>query len=148
VSKFEASDLKKLQENLTQELESFEQIKKLTEKIAEQIDTEKIEALDKSLSKRQELIEKINGLHQESNPLMQSYVQASGLKNSEVDRLVERIRETTQICAKLNDENINTIKAMSEEQVDKIDKQSAKRKGISGYAQAIAYSPEVIDKKT
>ena len=148
MSKFEASDLKKLQENLTQELESFEQIKKLTEKIAEQIDTEKIEALDKSLSKRQELIEKINGLHQESNPLMQSYVQASGLKNSEVDRLVERIRETTQICAKLNDENINTIKAMSEEQVDKIDKQSAKRKGISGYAQAIAYSPEVIDKKT
>jgi len=148
VSIFESSDKAKLQDYLSQEFETFEKIQKLTEKITEQISTDKIEALDKSLDKRQELIEKINGLHQESNPLMQSYVSLEEVIDKEIERLMEQIREIAEICAKANDINMNAIKVKKQEQTNKIEKQSAKRKGISGYAQAIPHSPEVIDKKT
>jgi len=148
VSKFESSDKDRLQEYLTQEFETFEQIQKLTEKITEQISTDKIEALDKSLEKRQELIEKINGLHQESSPLMQSYVSIEDMIDKEIEKLVAKIREIAEACAQKNNENMIAIKAKSEKQAEKIDKQSAQRKGISGYAQAVTYTPEVIDKKT
>ena len=137
-----------LQEKLIQKLELFNQIQKLTEKITEQIDADKIEALDVSLGKRQELIEKINGLHQELDPLMQSYISNTDSKDKEIESLIEQIREITLSCSKQNDENLNAIKEKSQEQTEKIDKQSAKRKGISGYAQAVGFSSEVIDKKS
>jgi len=148
VSKFESSDRDKLQEYLAQEFDTFEQIQKLTEKITEQITEDKIEALDKSLDKRQELINKINGLHQDSGALMQSYVSLEDVIDKEIEKLMEKIREIAQECAESNDIVMSAIKKKSQEQSEKIDKQSAKRKGISGYAQAVSYSPEVIDKKT
>ena len=79
---------------------------------------------------------------------MQSYVSLEDVIDKEIEKLMEQIREIAQECARRNEENLKAIKAMSEDQVEKIDKQRAKRKGISGYAQAVAYTPEVIDKKT
>ncbi|MCL2627817.1 MAG: hypothetical protein FWD44_03870 [Oscillospiraceae bacterium] len=149
MSKFESSDRGKLQEYLKQELEAFEKIRALTQELAEQINEDKVDALNKTLSKRQEQIEKINGLHQESSLLMQSYASLQqGEKDGEIDDILSQIQEITQSCANLNDESFNILRVKSEEQTEKIDKQSAKRKGISGYAQAVAYAPEVIDKKT
>ena len=148
MKQFESSDRNTLQEKLTQKLEIFKQIHTLTEKITEQIETDKIDLLDKSLSKRQELIEKINGLHQEIDPLMQSYISSTVSKDEKIESLIKQVHEITTLCAKLNDENLSTIKDKSQEQVEKIDKQSAKRKGISGYAQAVGSSSEVIDKKS
>ena len=148
MSNFKSSDKDKLQDSLTQELEAFKQIQKLTEKIAEQINADKIEAIDVSLEKRQDLITKINGLHQEYDPLMQSYISKPDNKNDEIESLIEQIHEATLSCSKQNDENLSAIKEKSNEQTEKIDKQSAKRKGISGYAQAVGFSSEVIDKKS
>ena len=149
MSKLTPADRDLLSELLGKELEIFKKIQELTEKQTELLAGDDIESFDSSLDKRQELIEKINGLHQDSNTLMQSYVSSSeDEKSSEIEELRAKIQDITETCAKLNNQNIDTIQAKSEEQKKKIDKQSKKRKGIGGYAQAVPNTPEVFDKKT
>jgi len=141
----------RLIELLGDELKLYGQIKKLTEKQAELLAKDDIEAFNSSLEKRAELIEKIKGLHQDSDPLMQSYVSYASdgdSRNSEIDKLNKKIREVLEICSGLNTDNIAAMKAKTEEHTKKIEKQSAKRKGIGGYAQAVPNTPEVFDKKT
>jgi len=149
LSKFTSADHERLSESLSKELEIFGQIRKLTEKQSELLSKDNIESFDKSLDKRAELIEKINGLHQESAPLMQSYMSLTGSdKNAEIDNLREQIRKTVESCAELNDKNMAALKERSEENTKRIDKLSANRKGISGYAQSVPNTPEIFDKKT
>jgi flagellar biosynthesis/type III secretory pathway chaperone len=149
VSKLTPADRDRLSELLDKELEIFIKIQELTEKQTELLAGDDIESFDSSLDKRQELIEKINGLHQDSNPLMQSYVSSSeDEKSSEIDELRAKIQDIIETCAKINNENIAAIQAKSEEHKEKIDKQSKKRKGIGGYAQAVPNTPEMFDKKT
>ena len=134
---------------LGKELEVFEEIRKLTGRQAELLKKDDVDQFDSLLDKRQELIEKINGLHQESDPLMQSYVSSPEDDSiAEIEELREKIRETIGICAGLNDEIVAEMKVKSKEQSEKIDKHSAKRKGIGGYAQAVPNTPEVFDTKT
>jgi flagellar biosynthesis/type III secretory pathway chaperone len=149
VSKDDAQGANKLIELLSEELELFEQIYKATEKQSKILNVEDydIEAFDKLIDKRQELIEKINGLHQKSNPMMQSFVTSpSYKKDSEVEKLKEKIQSKVKQCANLNDENMAIISDKTDNQKDKIEKQSAKRKGIGGYAQAVPNTPEVFDR--
>jgi len=149
VSKFKPADRDRLSELLVKELEIFERIRKLTEKQAELLAKDDVDQFDGSLDKRQELIEKINGLHQESDPLMQSYVSSpADEKCAEIEDLREKIRETVGICAGLNDKIVAEMKVKSKEHSEKIDRHSAKRKGIGGYAQAVPNTPEVFDTKT
>jgi len=151
VSNFSSAEIEQLSELLNKELDCYVQIRKLTEEQTELLAKDDIEAFDESLDKRETLIEKIKGLHQESTPLMQSYVSFSsnGKKaDSKIDGLTKQIREQLEICAKLNDINAGTMKIKTDEHTKKIDEQSAKRKGIGGYAQAVPNVPEMFDKKS
>ena len=151
MSNFASADKERLSKLLGEELEIYGQIKKLTDKQAELLAKDDIDAVNGSLDKRAELIEKIKGLHQDSEPLMQSYVSfAAGGKNDDsgIENLREQIRAAIEICMKLNNENIDGMKGKTEEHTKKIDEQSAKRKGIGGYVQSVPNTPEVFDKKT
>lgn len=149
MSNFETADRERLVELQTEQLEMFEQIYKLCEEQTELLSEDKLEELDKSLGKSQELREKINGLHQETEKLMQSYVSASkDRKDSGVEELIAKIQEKIEMCAKLNAKNMKAIEGMKENQKTKIDDQRAKREGITGYAQPVASNPEMFDKKT
>jgi len=143
------SDVEKLSELLKKELEIFEEILKLTGEQAKLLGTDDIETLNSSLEKRQGLIDKINGLHQESSDLMQSYVSSpQGQKDAVIEDYRKRIKKIIKTCAEQSKENMDEIKLKAEAQTEKIEKQSAKRKGIGGYAQAVPNTPEMFDKKT
>ena len=149
MSKFKPAERDRLSVLLRKELEIFEKIRNLTGKQAELLAKDDVDQFDSSLDKRQELIEKINGLHQESDPLMQSYISLpADEKSPEIEDLREKIRDIVGICAELNEKNVAEMKVKSEAHKKKIDKHSAKRKGIGGYAQAVPNTPEVFDTKT
>jgi len=151
VSKFAPSDKERLIKLLTDKLKIYKQIRKITEEQTELLAKDDIEAFDSSLEKRAKLIEKINGLHQESETLMQSYALApeeSSDKSSDINKLDKEIRDILTDCANLNDKNIAVMKDKTEEHIKRIDEQSAKRKGVGGYVQSVPNTSEVFDKKT
>ena len=149
MSKTASAETERLSKLLIEELEQYENIRKMTEEQEKLLAKDDIEAFNISLEKREKLIEKIKGLHQESNPLMQSYAStSSSRKNGKIDGLKENIREVIEICAQINDKNIQTLKDKTENLVKEIDEKSAKRKGIGGYAQSVPNNPEMFDKKT
>ena len=149
MSEFTSADINRLTDLLQNELELLGKVRKLTDKQTTLLAEDDITPFERSLDERQELIEKINGLHQESNPLMQSCAsQSPDSKKSKIDDLKKKIRETVEICAGLNDKNILTMRDKTEDHTKKIDEQSAKRKGIGGYAQSVPNTPEMFDKKT
>jgi len=156
VNKISSEEVERLTKLLGEELEHYKQIRKLTEEQALLLSKDDIEAFNDSLNKREELIEKIKGLHQEKEPLVQSCASASksanpqseGLQSKEIDTLSNQIREIIKDCAEINDRNILSMKEKTEELTKKIDEQSTKRKGIGGYVQSVPNTPEMFDKKT
>ena len=151
MSNFSSTDIGRLSQLLRKELEIYGRIRELTEAQTQLLAKDDIDALNISLGEREACIEEIKGLHQESNPLMQSYVSFSTdgkNKNNEIDDLKKQIREVLETCGGLNDVNIATMREKTEEHSKKIDQQSAKRKGIGGYAQSVPNTPEMFDKKT
>jgi len=151
VIKISSEDMERLSKNLSEELEIYKQIRKLTEEQVELLDKDDIEAFNDSLTKREELIGKIKGLHQETDPLMQSYAslsESNGGKDSNIETHRKQIREIIEFCAKTNDSNIAVMREKTEKHTKKIDEQSAKRKGIGGYVQSVPNNPEMFDKKT
>jgi len=149
VSKFASAE--RLAELLGEELEVYRQIRKLTEKQSKLLTRDEIEAFNGSLDKREELIEKIKGLHQETDPLMQSYISFSAggeNKIGKIDQLRQQIRDEIEFCAGLNDKNIAAMEEKTQDHIKKIDDKSSKRKSIGGYAQSVPNTPEVFDKKT
>ena len=156
MSKTSSEDITRLTKLLSEELEHYKQIRKLTEEQALLLGKDDIEAFNSSLGKREELIEKIKGLHQEKEHPVQSCASTSksanpqneGKQNKEIDSLNKQIREIIEICAEINDRNILSVKEKTEELAKKIDEQSSKRKGIGGYVQSVPNTPEMFDKKT
>ena len=154
--KISSEDIGRLSKLLSEELDYYKQIRELTEEQAALLGKDDMEAFNSSLDKREELIGKIKGLHQEKEPLMQSYASTSksanpqneGLQNKEVEDLNKQIREIVEACAEINDRNILSVKEKTEELAKKIDEQSSKRKGIGGYVQSVPNTPEMFDKKT
>jgi len=149
VSKTASAETERLSKLLSEELEIYEKIRKMTEEQSKQLAKDDIEAFNISLDKREKLIEEIKGLHQESTPLMQSCAStSSGGENSTIEELKEKTREVIEECAQLNDKNMQTLKGKTESLIKEIDEKSAKRKGIGGYAQSVPNTPEMFDKKT
>ena len=151
MSEFASADKERLTKLLNDKLDIYKKIFKLTEEQAKLLDKDDIEAFNGSLDKRAGLMEKINGLHQESETLMQSYVSTSSdtdKKNSEINILNKEIIEILNDCANLNDKNIALMNEKTQEHIKKIEEQSAKRKGVTGYVQSVPNTPEVFDKKT
>jgi len=151
VIKISSEDTLRLSELLGEELEIYKQIRRMTEEQAELLDKDDIEAFNSSLNKREELIGKIKGLHQESDPLMQSYASLSESEKEnkeEINSTKKQIQEILKFCSDSNDSNIISLKEKTEKHTKKIDEQSAKRKGIGGYVQSVPNNPEMFDKKT
>ena len=141
----------RLLELLSDELKVYEKIFKLTEEQTKLLVKDDIEAFNNSLDKRETLIEKIKGLHQESDTLMQSYISLSSSdkeKNNKIEILRKQIYDIIKQCSDINDSNIAVMNDKKLEHTRKIDDQSSKRKGIGGYAQSVPNTPEVFDKKT
>ena len=137
---------------LTEELAIFKQIRELTGKQAELLGTEDVTALDESLTSRQELIEKINGLHQETEVLMQSYISFKGAagksKIAGIETASDELRGVIIECAGLNDKNMALAKGKNEEYSERIGKLNVGRKSLGAYAQSIPNNSELFDTKT
>jgi len=142
----------RLLELLGEEQKLFEQIHGLTVQQAELLAADDIEAFDKSLDSRQELIEKINGLHQETNILMQSYISFSGspggMKSAAAEAALESLRDKISLCAELNEKNMAAAKEMAEDYIKRIGKLSLSRKSLGAYALSVPNNSELFDKKT
>ena len=135
---------------LSQELELFERVLDLTEKQTEQIAADMIDELNESLDHRQELIEKINGLHQESDSLMQSYISSAVVtkvgKNNKIEVTIEHIRDIMAKCAVLDEKNTAAAKEKAEGFADRIGKLNLNRKSLGSYIQGVANNSEMFDK--
>jgi len=107
-----SSTNEKLSKLLEKELEILKQIQMLSGKQTQSLAEDDVDALNSSLDKTQELMEKINGLHQESDPLMQSYISSSGGEaGSKIEKLKQQIEDIVESCAEVNSKNTETIKA-------------------------------------
>ena len=149
MSKNKNDDHARLKELLESELDAYEQLLILAEAQAKLLAKDDIDAFDKSLDEGQKFIEKINGLHQESKALMQSYMSApAGEKDADIDSLAVKIRGVLKECAGLNVKNAASAQERIEGYTEKIDKLSASRKGIGGYAQSVPNTPEMFDRKS
>jgi len=152
VKEFSQDKQARLLELLSQELAIFKQILSLTGNQAEKLDTDDVEALEESLAQRQELIEKINGLHQETEVLMQSYIAfrgaAGGKSIAGIESAMEELRTVVAECATLNEKNITAAKGKNEDYVERAGKLNLGRKSLGAYAQNVPYNSELFDKKT
>ena len=152
MSEFSRDKQTRLLALLGEELSIFEQIREMTGKQAELLAADDIAALDKSLDRRQELIEKSNGLHQETDVLMQSYMSFSdstgGAKIGDIEAAAEKLRGIITECAGLNERNMSSAKEIAEDYVKRIDKLSIGRKSLGAYAQSVPNDSEIFDRKT
>ena len=152
MSKYTKISETRLLELLREELELFAQMREQTIKQAGLLAADDVEAFDKSLDLRQGLIEKINGLHQESDVLMQSYISystaPSGKKSGAVDEARAKLRSIITECHDQNTKNIALIKEKSEGHTKRIEELSTSKKTLGAYALTVPDNSELFDKKT
>ena len=142
----------RLLELLGQEIELFGQICELSGKQAELLAADDINAFNDSLDSRQEIIEEINGLHQETDILMQSYVSLTSAdtrrKIYAIEKAIAQRHNLISECASLNKKNTISAKEKASNYTNRIDRLSLRRKSMERYAPDITYSSEMFDKKT
>ena len=152
MSKFSSAKAARLNELLRQVLEIFVEMRRLTENQTDLIAAEDIAALDESIGRRQTLIEEINGLHQESDILMQSYMSYStstdGESISEIDAAAGQLRDAITECAGINDKNTLSAMEKAAKYAERIDKLSKSRKSLGSYIHRLSNDPELFDKMT
>jgi len=149
---FSPDNEKRLLELLEREFELFKKILELTGEQTELLTADDADAFNKSLDVRQALIEEINGLHQESDILMQSYMsvqeQPGGDRAGEIEAAAARLRDVIAQSAAINEKNTVAAKDKAEEYIRQIGKLSLNRKSIGAYIQGVPNEPEHFDKKT
>ena len=142
----------RLLELLEQELGLFDEIREQTIKQAGLLEADDTEGFSRSLDDRQEIIEKINGLHQEHDVLMQSYVSFSASPDGEKIETIEsasgRLDAVIRECIGLNEKNTDAAKGKAEEYIKQIGEMSHRRKSLGKYAQSVPNNPELFDKMT
>jgi len=159
--KFSSKEEARLLELLGEEQAIFERIRALTGEQATLIAADDMEAFNGSLDSRQELIEKINGLHQETNVLMQSYISFSGdagagsggagsegAKSAKVEAARELLNGVIAECADMNAKNQAAANEMAEEYAKRIEKLNLSRKSLGAYALGVSNNSELFDTKT
>jgi len=151
VSKFTKDSEAKLLNMLGEELKVWEQIYTLTENQASLIELDDVEKLSESIDQRQELIEKIKGLHQESNALMQSYISVSGNdeggKSAAIEAEKTKIRNKITACSQKNDKNIAEANKIKGTYIEKAEELGQQRKSIGAYALDVTNNSELFDTK-
>ena len=152
MSSFPQDEQERLVELLGMVTELFGNIREQTKKQTELLESDNIDGFNLSLEARQETIEKIEGLHQEFNSLMQSYVSfsnsADGGKIDAVDHANGLLDAIVRECVELNDKNAETAKEKTEEYIKQIGEMSIRRKSLGKYAHTVPNNPELFDKKT
>jgi len=152
VKGFSRDDAERLLGFLERENELFEGIRDLTAEQSELLAVDDIDAYVASLDRRQEIIEEINGLHQESEVLMQSYISLMSEHDAEsvasVDEALVRFGALVAECAAMDEVNGELAKEKAEEYMKRIGKLSLTRKGLSKYTQNLPGSSEHFDAKT
>ena len=124
----------------------------LAKEQSEMLASDDLDAFNASLDRGSESIKQINGLHQESELLMQSYASYSnskqGGKIAAIDKAASRFVETLEQCAQLNTRNLNEAKAKTEKFMQQIGSLNLKRKSLGLYAQNTGSSSALFDRKT
>ena len=148
MTKFTADSKNRLLELLEEKLKLFGTVREYTERHAKLIAEDSFEALLSSTQDRQDAITKINGLHQESNVLMQSYmsfVNSGGKKIPEIESADQRLTDIMSECAGLNEKNMKTLKEKMKDQSEKSEKMRQSRESLGLYAQGGSNSAELFD---
>ena len=142
----------RLLELLEKELELYGQIHSLTLKQAKLLASDELDTFYKSLDDRQGLIEKINGLHQETRPLMQSYLSFSdapgGIKSEAIDTAEAKRIAVISECKAQNDKNIATVNEKNEDHSKRIGELNKSRKTLGAYTLSVPNDSDLFDKKT
>ena len=119
---------------------------------AEMLASDDLESFNKLLDNGQEIINKINGLHQESEALMQSYASfvssANGKKIAAIEIAAARFVELLEQCAQLNKKNLDDAREKTDGFIRQIGNMSMKRKSLGLYAQPSGENSARFDKKT
>ena len=152
MSKFNRESETRLIFLLEEELKLFEQMKEQSNKQTKLLAQDEIEAFSESLEKREKLKEKINGLHQETEVLMQSYMasyQAGGRgKVKAIDTLREKLRAIIEECQSINDKNFESAKGKIEEYTKRLKELDTSKKTFNAYTLDIPENSEHFDKTT
>ena len=142
----------RLVELLGQKLELFGSIREQTREQTELLAADDMDGFDRAIDARQETIEKINGLHQELDSLMQSYVSFSnspgGKKIKTIEAVLLKIDKLVGECVALNDKNTVTAKEKTEGYIKQIGDLSVRRKSLGKYTLDVPNNPELFDKMT
>ena len=135
---------------LEQQFKLFDEIRKISESQSRLIAADDFDQFNKSLDKRQRIIEKIKELHRESHPLMQSYESfqkaPGGKAIVPIEEAASRLRSVIEGCGRQNSSDMEASEAKREGCKEQIDKMQTNRKGLGAYAGKISYAPEVFDK--
>ena len=142
----------RLIELIEQELKMFGRIREISVAQTDLLATDYIESFDKSLDARQEIIEKINGLHQESEVLMQSYISFSNSADSdkinEIESAATRLRDMIALCVELDEKNTSMIEGKKQEHTRQVTEMSMRRESLGKYAPNLPNNPKMFDKMT
>ena len=141
MSTFTKAEAAKLLELLEQERITYGSMLQLTKEQTEHIAADEVEAFEKSLDIRQQLIDKINGLHQGREPLMQSYLSYlegnNGKKIDRIENMVAEIHGLLTECSQINDENAAKAQEIAKGYSLRISDLNLKKKSIGSYIQNV-----------
>ena len=136
---------------MDQELEKFGQLRELGKTQMELLEADDVDAFNMSIDSGQEIIDKISGLHQETQTLMQSYISNlnpdGGAGIEEIETAAARLRDMIAECAGQNDKIAANAKERAGSYMERIGTLRANRKGLDTYIQKIASDPKLFDKK-
>ena len=153
VSKLNKDQETRLIELLKEKIDLFKIIKEETIKQTGLITSEdSMDALIESLDERESIKEKINGLHQETETLMHSYISfvkdAPKGKISQIEKLIESLQEIIAECSNINSKNLSLAGDKIGEYTKRIKELDTEKKTFDAYTLTIPDNSENFDRKT
>ena len=142
----------RLLELLNRETELARQILELAKAQSKMLEADDLDGFNASLDAGRELIEQINGSHQESEGLMRFYASyytsGGGAGIGAIDEAAARFTEAIEQCSMLSGRNLEDARAKTEDFIKQIGSLSLKRKSLGLYAQGTGSSSQMFDRKT
>ena len=147
---FTSDDSKKLLELLEKQHDLVEEILKITKGQSELVQIRDVEQFGNTIDQVDEIIEQINGLHQEASPLMQSYnlykTSSGGSAVPEIDKLTSSLQAKLSEGSEIHQYNIGLVTDTKGELTKEIAKLADEKKGVGGYKTEVPRESKLIDK--
>ena len=144
-------DEARLQGLLDRMLELCGRVLALTIRQAGLLEEDDPEGFGRSLDERGAAMDEIDGLHQESEALMQSYISIAGRpgggRSQKIEGTLEKIRDALSRSAAANEKNLAAAKEKAGDYVRQIGKMSLGKKSVGAYIQGVPNNPEHFDIK-